>query len=136
MPDFFKNLMSGHTKGQIKKRDKRFKKRKARIEELLGGAPVQLEYDSLDEMLEALLRQTEPHLLDLSLVRTYILDWRRKESHGGTQSWYVLCDLGNVVEKVVWTMTNSVNGVRTEGGKIYDMAKNTLDLVDEILSPR
>jgi hypothetical protein len=134
MPDFFKKLMSGHTKGQIKNRNKRFQKRKARIEELLGAAAIQLEYNSLDEMLQALLGQTEPHLPDLSLVRTYILDWRRKESHGGTQSWYILCNGSNVVETVVWTMTSNLNGNMIQGGKIYNMTQNTVEVVEEVLN--
>jgi hypothetical protein len=133
MPEFFKKLMSGHTKGQIKNRNKRFQKRKAKIEELLGAAAIQLEYNTLDEMLQALIGQTEPHLPDVTLIRSYILDWRRKESHGGTQSWYILCSGSNVVRTVVWTTTSMLNGNMIQGGKIYDMTKNTVEVVEEAL---
>jgi hypothetical protein len=134
MPNFFTLLKHGHTKGQIKSRNKRFQKRKVQIEEALGGAAVQREYNSLDEMLEALINNGEPHVANPALITSYLLDWRRKERHGGVQSWYALCDLGNVVHTVVWTMTDYVNGVKTEGGKLYDMTKTAFEEMEELLN--
>jgi hypothetical protein len=128
MPDFLTKLKRGHTKMQIKSRDKRFKKRKAQIETLLGGASVQLEYDSLDALLDALNGDGAPFLTKKTLIRDYILDWRRKEKHEGTQTWYALCDMGHVVQHVVWTLTGTgKNGELVNGGKIYDMTKTAME---------
>lgn len=135
MPSFIKKFMAGNTSGQIAARNKRFQKRKSNIETVLGGAAVQMEFQSLDEMLGAINAEGGPIVVKMPVVNGYILDWRRKANHGGTQSWYALCDLGNVCKTVVWTTTDSdKKGKIVHGGKVYNMETTAVEDIAQQLN--
>ena len=126
MKGLLKKLFKGQTGFQLKNRTERAKKRKAELDHLIEGYFTDdrvKEYETLDEMLTA-FRNGELKPADVNMLRVHDDDWKRKSSHGGTQSWYVLVSPDGMSEFVVWHMMGS-NGA--QGYKSWNLRDNVFE---------